>query len=191
MNIFFLSLNPMLCAMYHFDVHVIKMILEYAQLLSTAHRVLDGEEKIEKTKNGRNIKRYKFKSYDDREKNLYKCTHINHPCSIWTRESSNNYKWLYKLFCYLCDEYTKRYNKVHKTDTKLRSLLQLVPWNIQDYKMTTIHQAMPLEYQVDDNPITAYRIFYIFGKYKITTWKFTNKPWWFVDKHIYAQQLTN
>ena len=44
MNIFYLDTNPALCAEYHCDKHVVKMIIEYAQMLSTAHRVIDGEE---------------------------------------------------------------------------------------------------------------------------------------------------
>ena len=43
MNIFYLHENPEICAEYHCDKHVVKMILETAQMLSTAHRIIDGE----------------------------------------------------------------------------------------------------------------------------------------------------
>ena len=69
------------------------MILEYAQILSTAHRVLD----------------------NNNNEGLYKATHINHPSTIWARTTSENYKWLYDLFLSLLDEYTFRYNKFHST----------------------------------------------------------------------------
>ncbi len=42
MNIFYLDSDPRICAQMHNDKHCVKMILEYAQLLSTAHRVIDG-----------------------------------------------------------------------------------------------------------------------------------------------------
>lgn len=178
MNIFLLSWNPYLCAKWHCDKHM-KMILEYAQLLCTAHRVLDGKEKIEKTKNGRNIRRWKFKSYDDREKMLYKSTHINHPSAIWVRESSGNYNWLYKLFCHLCDEYKLRYNKIHESDRKLRDFLKNEPLEIPEDDITPMPQAMPDLYKVEDDSVTAYRIFYRFSKNRFAEWKNSETPWWF------------
>ena len=62
MNIFYLHPIAKICAVYHSDKHVCKMIIESAQMLSTAHRVLDGTEFTDKTANGRNIKRWKQKS---------------------------------------------------------------------------------------------------------------------------------
>ena len=78
MNIFYLTHNPMECAEQHCDKHVVKMILEYAQLLSTAHRLLDNNQKV------------------------YKTAFKNHPSTIWTRENKSNYRWLSMLFYYLC-----------------------------------------------------------------------------------------
>ena len=78
MNVFFLDKTPTTCAQYHNDKHVVKMVIEYAQLLSTAHRVLDGQQYWDKTKNGRRIKRYRmFNKYLDT--NLYLAAHVNHP----------------------------------------------------------------------------------------------------------------
>ena len=85
MNIFYLDEKPMTAARMHCDKHVVKMILESAQMLSTAHRILDGND------------------YADR-RGLYKATHKNHPANIWVRESANNYVWLYNLFTFLCIE---------------------------------------------------------------------------------------
>ena len=84
MNIFYLHPNPQTAARMHCDKHCVKMILEYAQLLSTAHRVLDG---------------------DDANPNLYKIAHKNHPSTIWTRSSKQHYKWLFRLFRKLNIEY--------------------------------------------------------------------------------------
>ena len=95
MNIFYLHPDPKKCAEMHLNKHCVKMILEYAQLLSTAHRVLDGDDYAN-------------------QYNLYKATHVNHPSAIWVRQSCYNYSWLMQLLCHLCIEYTHRYGKVHK-----------------------------------------------------------------------------
>ena len=93
MNIFYLDQNPRICAEMHLDKHVVKMILEYAQLLSTAHRVLDGEEYFDMTINGRKIKRWRM-SNSYMENGLMKASHINHPSNIWLRQSKQNYHHL-------------------------------------------------------------------------------------------------
>ena len=80
----------------HNDKHCIKMILEYAQLLSTAHRVLDGVELEGISASGR--KRKFWTLGDSRDYTLYKATHINHPSAIWVRKSYENYEWLYTMF---------------------------------------------------------------------------------------------
>ena len=85
------------------------MIIEYAQIMSTAHRVLDGEEYYGRTKNGRRIKRWKMNS--NLEDILYKASHVNHPSNQWVRSSWRNYTWLYEMWECLCNEYTYRYNK--------------------------------------------------------------------------------
>ena len=79
MNIFYLDRNPVIAAQMMCDKHVVKMILESAQMLSTAHRVLDGDDRANET-------------------GLYKMAHKNHPSTIWVRASSENYRWLWKHF---------------------------------------------------------------------------------------------
>ena len=90
MNIFYISEDPVQAAQWMVDKHVVKMILESAQLLSTAHRYLDGVEIVGKTKTGRNAKRWKLS--DAREDVLYSGTHIKHPSAAWCRESVENYR---------------------------------------------------------------------------------------------------
>ena len=85
MNIFYLSDNPESAARQHCDKHIVKMVIEYAQLLSTAHRMLDGKEYIDVTANNRKIKRWRME--DGREAILYKASHINHPSAVWVRKS--------------------------------------------------------------------------------------------------------
>jgi hypothetical protein len=160
MNIFFLDQNPHIAAQYHADKHTIKMILETAQLLSTAHRLLDN---------------------DNVDQSLYKKTHMNHPCSIWVRTSSHNYQWTYSLFQALCNEYTFRYNKQHKSEIILLDKLAILPKNIPtNIGMTFPALAMPDEYKSSD-PVESYRKYYIEDKIKknIAQWNKTrNKPNW-------------
>ena len=97
MNIFYIHTDPRMCAEWAVDSHCIKMILERAQLLSTAHRVLDGIQYIDKTKTGRNVKRWHLD--DHREQELYSATHVNHPCAVWCRVTDGNYNWLVLYRC--------------------------------------------------------------------------------------------
>ena len=171
MNIFFLDTDPKLAAQYHCDKHVVKMILESAQLLSTAHRMIDGEVFVE-VRNGRKIKRFKhpIDSYDEV---LYKATHANHPSAKWARESKDNYIWLFNLFSDLCKEYTYRYGREHLSGIKLMDILKNPPVNIPDIGGTAIAQAMPDEYKHSD-PVIAYRTYYREAKSRML--QYTNRP---------------
>jgi len=155
MNIFYLDKNPKTAAQYHCDKHVVKMILECAQMLSTVHR--------------------EFGNIDDR---LYRKTHSNHPSTKWVKSSSEHYKWLYRLFVCLCDEYKYRYKKTHKTDEKLRKILRKVPKKLINNGFSQPPQAMPVEYHSDDS-VSSYRLYY--NKDKAHFCKWTNRPipFWF------------
>lgn len=146
------------------------MILEYAQLLSTAHRVLDGIEGIRLSESGRRLKTWVLP--DDREDFLYKATHVNHPSAIWARESKENYIWLSWLFEKLLEEYTYRYGKHHKSG-ELNDYLAYPPDNIPIKPFTQPTQAMPDKYK-QDNAIFAYRNYYIGEKSDLFSWK--NRP---------------
>ena len=100
MNIFYLDRDPKICAEMHLDKHVVKMIIEYAQLMPTAHRVIDGDEYYDLTANGRKIKRWRLN--DNREQVLMKASHISHPSNIWARQNDSNYTWLYQMWYALC-----------------------------------------------------------------------------------------
>jgi hypothetical protein len=181
MNIFYLSHNPQEAAELHVDRHVVKMILESAQLLCTAHRVLDGvitqQQKINKSGKLRNVKRYVLTD-PHKESLLYNATHIDHPCAVWARDSINNYMWLYELFVALCDEYTHRYGKTHKTDTLLRSALCDAPISISSTELTPPAQAMPDTFKHSD-PVVAYRQYYIGAKSSFAKWTRRPIPEWF------------
>ena len=149
MNIFYLHNEPKLCAQYHVDKHVVKMILETAQLLSTAHW-LTGTE------------------------GPYRMTHKRHPSTLWTKSNTSNYKWLCKLGMELCKEYTYRYGKIHKTQKHLEWLSNNIP-NIPDGEFTPPTLAMPQVFRCDDN-LLAYRKYYMYGKKHLHSWKKRQQP---------------
>lgn len=175
MNVFYLDNDPLNCAEMHCDKHVVKMVIEYAQLLSTAHRVLDGEEYVDDS-SGRRIKRWRLP--DEREDRIYKACHVNHPSAIWARSSNNNYNWLYCLFSITCDEYTHRYDKVHETDRKLREVLATPPRNIEVQYFKKPPQCMPDHCKMP-NVIDAYRNYYIKEKASFAKWTKRQIPEWF------------
>lgn len=177
MNIFYLHNDPVQCAEMHVDKHVVKMILEYAQLLSTAHRVLDGKEMVCTSATGRKVKRWVL-SNESLDQLLYSATHINHPSAIWCRHSDKNYTWLYTLFNQLCIEYTYRYGKIHMTEKKLLFPLQDLPKNIRRGPFTEPTQAMPDDCKVPNNSIMAYRNYYLGYKNKIAKWTKRQPPRW-------------
>ena len=149
MNIFYLHAEPKVCAQYHVDKHVVKMILETAQLLSTTHWMTGSE-------------------------GPYRQTHKNPPSAIWTRSNKANYTWLCKLGMELGKEYTHRYGKIHKTQKHLEWLSTNVP-NIPDCKFTQPTLAMP-EVFMCDNSLLAYRKYYTYGKKHLHSWKKREQP---------------
>ena len=176
MNIFYLHNDPRICAEMHCDKHVVKMIIEYAQLMSTAHRVLDGNEYIDLTTNGRRIKRWRL--FDDREQLLMKASHINHPSGVWCRSNSSNYEWLYQMWQYLCDEYTHRYGKVHSC-ARLDYILCMTPDRIKDGVFYSPPPAMPDECKIPNNSLDSYRKYYIEKKSHFAKWSKRNIPLWY------------
>ena len=160
MNIFYFSDCPIESAQAQPDKMLVKMPLETAQMLSTAHRVLDGDE------------------YADAN-GLYKTAYKNHPCTIWARESSSNYFWLYLHFVALGNEYTYRYDKTHASITKLQEPLAKVPSSIVQGEMTSLAQAMPEQYK-DSDSIKAYRDYCINEKHYAKWEKRRDKPTWWI-----------
>lgn len=148
MNIFYLHNCPKQAAKYMYNKHVVKMILETAQLLCTAHHML-GIEKGYET------------SYVP-----YKCTHKNHPSAIWVRQSAENYFWAYEHMLELGKEYTRRYGKEHLTITKCRDVLYNLPKGILDKPFVDPPQCMPDEYK-KDNSVDGYWAYYINEKHTI------------------------
>lgn len=155
MNIFVLDDSPVLAAEYHCDKHVVKMIVETAQLLSNAH-----------WKNG--------------SEGVYMPSHINHPASEWVSINLGNYAWLVSLGLSLCIEYSRRFLKRHKTQDVIEELAFRIP-NIPDEPQTRFIRCMPEEFKVED-PILSYRNYYLKAKKHFAEWNYSSvPPWWKPD----------
>ncbi|MCH1925785.1 pyrimidine dimer DNA glycosylase/endonuclease V [Shewanella sp. C32] len=155
MNILVLDENITLCAQYHCDQHVIKMILESVQLLCTA------------------LNKQGFDT-------PYKSTHIKHPCVLWVEQSYDNFEWLVQLTYALNDEYRYRFDKAvdHKSIAVLRQIETL---QYARCGLTPFPQAMPEPFKVAGDAVQAYRNFYIGDKLRFAKWTKRPLPQWFVD----------
>jgi hypothetical protein len=146
MNIFYLDKCPDKAARLQYNKHVVKMILESAQMLCTAHHC--------------------FGSVWQKENVPYKQAHLNHPSTVWTRRSKATYMWLYRHMISLGDEYTKRYGKKHLSINKCAEFLATPPRHIQGEEFVQPPQAMPDEYK-DPCSIQAYWNYYIGEKHVV------------------------
>jgi hypothetical protein len=153
MQVFILDKNPKKSARMLCDKHVVKMVLESAQILSTVHWLQDT----------------KYKTL------IYKPTHVKHPCVIWANDSKKNYQWLLRHLIYLLKEYKYRYNKTHKTKRLLKHLKK-IPTTLKNKKLTFV-LAMPEEYKQND-VVKAYREYYIKEKKHFIKYTKRKKPFW-------------
>jgi hypothetical protein len=161
MNIFLLSECPVEAAKFQCDKHVNKMALESAQMLCTVHRMLDGRYEVRRSKSGRKLDYWVLS--DERENVFYKPVHPNHPCTVWTRETAGNYMWHYRHFIALCEEYTRRYSRIHACQEKFEESLSHLPLNIDHTtKVTEFPLAMKAnpECMFEGDPVRSYRAFY-------------------------------
>ena len=172
MNIFVTDPDPVISAQTLCDKHVVKMVLESAQMLSTAWREPN------------DLRSSEFSSKYADEHELYKTAHPNHPCSIWVRQARENYKWLYRHFVALCDEYTHRYGKSHAS-ARLKGPLMWRPFR-SSALLDAIEEpygfvlAMPDEYKSDD-VFDSYQNYLINEKQHFAKWEKdpSRKPtWW-------------
>ena len=182
MNIFAVQDQPETAAWDLCDQHIVKMPIESAQMLSTAHRVLDGEAQETRTSNGRRYTRWILS--DERESVLYKSTMRGHPCTQWVMENLQNYLWLSVHALELCREYTRRYDKRHGSQDVIEYLRVNYPKNLPNVSMrTAFPQAMPNEYK-RQNSVEAYRQYYIGDKLRFARWKNPDKvPNW-IDRNL-------
>lgn len=152
MNIFHVHKDPVLAAQMMCDKHVVKMILESAQMLATVNHKCG-------------------------KKATYKPTHANHPSTLWAGKSKSNYNWLKSHGIALCHEYTHRYKKVHKSEQYFLTEFDC-PDTIPELGLTEFAQAMPDEYK-DSDPVLAYRKYYLGAKKEFAKWTNRDIPAWF------------
>lgn len=158
MNLFFLSRDPVKCARFHCDKHVVKMILETAQMLSTAHRIIDGSD----------------------HPLLYRATHANHPSAIWIRETRDNYAWALALMKALNAEYMTRYGR--STPHKSMSLLPILgkpPRKLKARGFSSPPQCVPDDCK-QRGTVAAYRAYYRNYKSRFAVWAYSKTPNWFL-----------
>lgn len=125
MNIFYTNECPIQSASEHNYVHARKMIVEYSQILSSAHHELDGDNAID---------------------GIYKNSYPNHPSTVWARKSYDHYVWVWECAKKLCVLYTERTGRIHKTEVIL-DLLAVTPTNIPEHGFTNPPVAAPDEFK--------------------------------------------
>lgn len=209
MNIFILHLIAKKCAIMHCDKHVVKMILESTLMLYTACWFVWYEESEGWDGTGGGV----CQDLETRQKNSplkaknvapkgyipswistapksknggsgYRPTHINHPCSVWVRESLSNYLWLCDLAWELCMEYRYRYgDKKHACEDHLKWLRDHPP-PVPDFGLTEFRQAMPDQYKVSEDAVSAYRKYYMGDKARFAVWTGRSVPDWFKKKEL-------
>ena len=152
MNIFVLSNDPVEAASMMCDKHVLKMIIESGQMLCAAHEPGFAP---------------------------WKRTHYNHPCSIWARTTTSNYRWLVEHGLALCREYTKRYGKVHKSEEVIQWCKKNVPPSVPEGPLTPFAIAIKDPKYHLSTAVESYRAYYKADKARFAKWKNTNPPsWW-------------
>jgi len=154
LNIFAVDPDPEISARMLCDRHCIKMILESAQMLCTAHAASE-------------------------TKPPYKPSFANHPCTIWVRALLPNYLWLCEHAKAMCDEYTVRYGRRHKTEDVIDWCMANVPALESANAPSAFALAMPDKYKNPADPVQAYRDYYIFEKSRFAYWKSGLVPTWF------------
>jgi len=185
-NIFVLAEDPRQAAEFHCDKHVVKMILESGQMLCTAHWLGWAQMLNAPPLKPRQLQQWLFDNVPKDLQPPWKMSHIHHPCTKWTREVWGNYMWHSRLALALCDVYTERYGKVHKSHEVHRWLNRRIPPTFASsvenpVGMTLFAQAMPDDCKVPGDAVTAYRKYYNEHKVRLARWRYTEKPIWFTQ----------
>ena len=195
MNIFALSRNPVEAANQMIDKHVIKMPTETCQMLHTNILYMQYVQKFGMEPQLKDLKA--FHAFTESE--LMKPAMLNHPSTIWARQTYANWNWLYEHGLALCDEYTHRYEKKHGT---LQRLLECIPYfdvvfehPFPKKRLQPVSIAMDDKYRIPnpmdihnwDFVIASYRHYYLEGKWRIAEWRKNRRPDWFPANH-YAKK---
>jgi len=195
MNIFALSTCPVKSAEQMIDKHIVKMPTESCQMLHTNALYFDYVTEFGAEPSLADLKEY----HRNTSSQLMKPAMLNHPSTIWARETPANFMWLYDHSIALCAEYTYRYGKEHGTYARI---LQ-TPLDITKYKsdLTPVRIAMADEYRLDrleyfeQNPNNtewdfvndSYKHYYLQAKWEFAEWRNDRRPEWF-PANWYAKQ---
>lgn len=153
MNIFVLDYSPTKAAEYHCDKHAVKMVVESCQILSSAAHLRGAKS------------------------TPYKPSFLHHPCVKWAAESQANYVWLLALTKELLEQYRLRYNKAHACYEVFRQLVRYVA-RFPQIGLTSFALAMPEKFKLIQEPVLAYRQYYICEKARFAKWKLGAPYWW-------------
>jgi len=185
MNIFVLDRDPVLAAKYHCNKHVVKMILESAQMMCSTHWVSFLAQQhldLKSFKRVRDAQAWLYDNMPEDQQPPWKMSHVNHPCSVWTRVSLENYQWHSRLGLALCEEYTQRYNKVHKAEAVHRWLQQNLP-SIPKQGLQPHAVCMPEECKIPNDVVASYQKYYNQRKSHFAVWEpRAITPAWFSQK---------
>lgn len=173
MNIFLLDMNHQKNVQSYVKDHITKMPLETVQLLSTAILVTATDKFLE---SGYKIPDYLVEC-------LYKESHRNHPCSIWTRKTKQNFLFLVELGNALFQEFEFRRNKKHASHFRMNIISHWAKEHgcddiFEDSKLTKPALAMPGIYH-QKSVVDSYRLYYKKAKNHLAEWE--NRPvpeWW-------------
>ncbi len=189
MNIFALSKSPQQSAIEMLDKHIVKMPTETCQMLHTNILYMQYIRDCGKEPQLKDLKRF----HKQIGSKLMKPAMLNHPSTIWARQSGANFHWLYQHGMALCEEYSLRYGKRHGSHDRI--IYGIWNWGCDDYifpntKLTPVTIAMADEYRIEntfddewDFVIESYRHYYLEGKWQFAEWK-TQKPVWWPKNHI-------
>ena len=187
MNLFYLDEDLDKCARYHVDKHIVKMPLEAAQLLCTAiwvdevlgftPRALNAEEREVLNSKKSEIKHLPL---EERPLTPYLPMMYNHPCTIWTRSSLDNFEWVHCYANALNDEYHYRYGKLHKSVEQVINKLP-DPKNMPRNGLTPFLMAMPDELKDENDVVGSYRLYYHTDKATFAKWSHRETPDWWAD----------
>lgn len=199
MNIFILHENPKEAAIMHCERHILKMIIEHTQMLAAAYyhtigisrkkEIAENQEKVSQL-----FKGFPRKDEDGNDK-PYAITHVNHPCTVWTRESLTNFNWLLDCTKYMCEEFTYRYGGKHSVEFIIDWMYENPP-NLKDIGLTEFAQAMPDVYK-SDSATEAYRKYYAYKTtYMKVNWKLEERipNWWnesFINEAVNLYNVEN
>ena len=178
MNIFALDENPVIAASMMMDKHVVKMPTETCQMLHTNYQYMSFVKEYGYVPSQAELRKYHIP-------HLMKPVMMNHPSTKWARESKQNHEWLVEHAIAICKEYTRRYNKVHRSETRIKETPTIC---YPDGTLSPLTMAINDEWKLEGNGdwkhiVSNYRHYYIEAKWRFATWK-SNTPEWWPKEHI-------